>query len=404
VIEYALRELIRHRRRTIAHTAGFAVAIAIITLVINVLFNGEAASRSVLSGTGTHFVAFIPQCTNETCKNVLIDPQNEGFYVGSTRAKILSNTYVELTRSLSSVADAAPVILFRLANAGGALPDVMISGIPLDSSLAVANNSCSARDVKEGRFLTTGDTNAVVLEQSFAQSRYLSSGTRIALAGGEYLIVGIVNSGIRPAKADIYMGLEPARRIVNTRLMVPLNNEGSLILVESKSSLVHEEAIARVKGILGGNGSISSYNCYKPAAEVMGINGTSAFIITLIVFISVLAFALQSQYSRVVERRYDIGILSAIGWPKSAVLTQILYESLIQSLAGWVIGSILAVLALILIPSDFLVGGQTGVLKTIFPEVFVFSLLLCAIGGMVAGFFPGLFAVTRKPAECLRRL
>jgi hypothetical protein len=404
MIEYALRELVRRKRRTAAHTAGYALSAAVITLVMTVLLNGQKASDAVLSGTGTHFIAFVTLCGDEACDNGLIDREHENFYAMNVKAKLLPGASLELVRTLDTVADAAFFLLFKLRNSGNDLGDVLIGGVPLPVPKAVATNSCSSKDLIEGRFLEPTDANAVVLEQSFAQSRFLKTGSALRLGNGRYTVVGIVNPGIRIAKADVYLPYERAREIINTRLRTPIINEANLILVESKNANVHEEAVAQVKRILGANGAISSYNCYQPASKVMGITGMSAFLITLIVFFCLLAFSLQSQYSRVVERRYDIGILKSIGWSGGVIIRQILAEALIQALIGWAVGSLVALLVFLFIPSAALVGAQATVAKQLFPAVFLFNLFLAAAGGMVAGFLPGLFAASQKPAVCLRRL
>jgi ABC-type antimicrobial peptide transport system permease subunit len=404
MIEYAIKELVRHRRRTIAQIAGYAAAATIITIVVTILMNGQMASGSVLSGTGTHFVGFVSLCSDEACGNILLDNTNEGFYVGSTKVKLLTNSSLELVRTLNTIADAAPSLLFRLANRNNPVKDVTIGGIPSVSTRAVVTNSCSARDIIRGSFLRPEDTDAVVIEESFGRSRYLKLGSTLRLADKDFIIAGIVNTGIRIAKADVYLPMEQARQIINTRLKIPLVDECSMILVESLNTSVHETAETHVKNILGENGSISSYNCYKPASLVMGINNTSALIITITVFACILAFSLQSQYSRVIEKRYEIGILKSMGWPKKNILTQILYESMIQSTTGWCAGSLLAVLLFLLVPSELLVGSQPFVTKQMFPAVFLLNLILAGCGGMIAGLLPGLFAASQKPADCLRRL
>ncbi len=404
MIEYAFRELVRRKRRTLAHMAGYGLAAAVITLVITVLVNGRAASDAVLSGTGTHFTAFIPLCADEHCGNQPLDRENEGFYVGATRVKSLANAFLELTRTLDTVADAAPFLLFRMTNKGNGVEDLMVGGMSVADSRATATNSCSAQDVVDGRFLLPDDRAAVVVEESFAQSRYLQTGERVRLGEREFTIVGVVNTGIRMARADVYLPIEEARAVINTRLRGPLTNEGSLLLVESRNAAGHEEAVAQVKSILGAGGSISSYNCYKPASQVMGITGTSAFLITLTVFICLLAVSLQAQYGSVAERRYDIGILKSIGWSRKQILIQILWESLLKAGAGWLTGSAVAVLVFLCIPSAALMGTQTLAVKQLYPAVLLFTLVLAVTGGALAGLLPGFFAASQKPAECLRRL
>ena len=73
------------------------------------------------------------------------------------------------------------------------LTDVLISGSPFGDSLAVANNSCTAWDVKEDHFLEAEDTISVVLKRSFAQSQRLIVGARLGLADAEYPFAEIIS-------------------------------------------------------------------------------------------------------------------------------------------------------------------------------------------------------------------
>jgi hypothetical protein len=404
MIEYAWKELVRRKRRTIAHTAGYALAAAVIALVFTVLWNGQAASDAILRNTGTHFVAFLPLPSTECCGNKPLDPEHEGLLAGSVKTKVVPVSVLELARRLDTVADAEPFLLFRLKNEGGTVEDLTLGGVPVPGGRAVATNSCTAQDVVAGRFLGAGETGAAVVEQAFAAGAGLKPGSVLRLGGANLSVVGVVNTGIRAAKADVYLPLERARAIVNERLLIPLANESNLILVESKSAAVHEIAVAEVKRLLGAEGAVSSYNCYQPASRAMGVTDASAFLIALTVFVCLLAFSLQAQYARVAERRYDIGILKSIGWSRAAVVKQIAVEALIQAVAGWAAGSLAALVVFLFLPEQSLVGTQTLVAKQLFPGVFLLSLALAAVGGLVAGFLPGFFAASRKPAESLRRL
>jgi putative ABC transport system permease protein len=404
MVEYALRELSRRKRRTIAALAGYAAGVAVISIILTVLFNGERAADSVLKGTGTHFTAYYPSCPEELCQDILLDKEHEGFFVGLTRVRALDESVISTIRAMDSVADAAPFVIFRLSNSGAAVRDFTIGGMPPGNTVSVRANSCSAQDLVAGRFLTDGERSSVMLEEQFARSRNLETGRELVIAGKAYAVVGIVDTGIRMAKADVYLTMAEAKVIINSRLTRPLVNECGMVLVESKDANSHERAVLEVKTILGSSAGISSYACYKPAAEVMGINSSSALLMTLVISVCLLAFSLQSRYASVSERRFEIGILAAVGWRKSLVVKQILWESVILAAAGWAAGCLLALAALALIPSEIMVGSGTRVSKQVYPLVFAFCLFIAGFGGVLAGLLPGLSAASRNPAECLRKL
>jgi putative ABC transport system permease protein len=400
--EYAIRELSRKKRRTAATLLGYAVAVAVITIILHILWNGRMASDAILRSTGTHFAAYIPACTGETCQDNLIDREGEGFYVGQTRVRLLDASLLSLIEGLDSVADAAPFIIFKTTNPDGGTGDITLAGAS-EASAATISNSCSARDIVSGSFLDGGDYNSVVLEEEFARARNLEPGSSIRILGKEYAVKGIVNTGIRVARADAYLPIAEAEAAVNARLRVPLDEQCALYLVESRSAADHETAVAQVKRLMGAQASVSSYNCYKPASLAMGVTGSSALLIALVVFACLLAFSLQAQYSSLVERRHGIGVLAAIGWSRGMIAGQILIESLVQAASGWFAGSLVALAAFAAIPASAIVGSGAGVEKRFFPVVFLIGLGLALSGGAAAGLIPGLSAASRKPADCLRR-
>jgi putative ABC transport system permease protein len=136
----------------------------------------------------------------------------------------------------------------------------------------------------------------------------------------------------------------------------------------------------------------------------MGINENGLRSITFIVALAVIAFVLKSQYSSVIERRFDIGILKAIGWSDGRVVSQLLGESLIQAGGGGLMGLLAAIGIIFWVPIDSVTGidAIAGVGVSELAVALGFGLALA--GGLVAGILPGLAAVRMRPADILRRL
>jgi putative ABC transport system permease protein len=404
MFKYAVIELLRRKRRSISVVIAYMIAVIFFSLILNILFKSQNSAASILKSTGTHFVAYLPLCNNDSCLNIAVDSINEGFYAENIKSKLLPASVVEAVKRLNSVKDAAPFLLFKLRLKINGLDDsFLLGGIPLNESIAVANNSCSNANIVEGRFISPDDDSSVMLEEGFAKRFAINCKDKIDIGKKTFLVTGIVNSGIKAVKADIYISLPKAKEIINERLINPINDEFNIILVESLNSKVHQEAVNQVINTLGSGSIISSYNCFKPASAVLGINGKSAWFITLLIFISILAFSLRAQYSSIIERRHQIGILTVIGWSKKDFLLQFFYESVIQSLTGFITGSFV-VLLIILLSSLFLTDSIKIFDIIYYPLILLSNLLLTVSGGIIAGIIPGISASMLKPAECLRRL
>ncbi len=404
--KYAWRETVRRKGRTLANVVGYLLAVAIMIVLLSVLMFSKGAAGSVLTGVGTHFATFIPYTVPKDlpegcCQPLPINPQREFFLANGVPSWPISAELINRIRELPTVADASPCLSFKFDDEQRG--SLIVVGFDTANSTAVGTTTCSATDVIQGRFLQPGDTALVLLEESFAISRFLSVGSQIIIADTNFKVAGIISTGVKPTKADVYMPLNEAEQVINKRLFIPLHNVMNIVLVESAGAKVHKQAMNDVMAILGPRSLISTYACSQPAAKVMGINEKGIWLITIIVGLSVVALALKSQYSSVIERRRDIGILKAIGWTDSNVVSQILAESVLQAVIGGILGCLIAVIVLLLMPAEVLTGIKvTGL--AIYPLVLTAGFGLALLGGIVAGIFPALAAAHLRPADSLRRI
>ena len=404
LLRFALRELKRRKLRTLTNILGYTLAVAIMVILVNAIVYSKQMADNILTSTGTHFIASVPanlpSCPQ--CSLKLPDNKDEGFVVYGVPTKLISVKFIDEARKINAVKDASKCLLYRFRNDKGEISS--IAGFDPFNDVAVATTTCSKTDVINGRFLTPDDRGKVMLEESYAKLKGLRPGYKLNIGKDQFLVIGIVNAGIRPAKSDIYMHFSEAERIINKRMgKSPIHNEANVILVETKSSKLQEEAISSMKKLLP-NLVFSSYACYGPASTVMGINENSAYLLLIIIGVSTIAIALRSQLSSVIERRRDIGILKAIGWTDRDVVTQIFFESIIQALIGGLIGCIISPLIIMIIPAKFIVSTAISSYISISPIIMLVGLALAIIGGSVAGVFPALSASRHRPADTLRSI
>jgi len=398
---------VRRKGRTIANVIGYLLAVAIMVVLVSSLVLSKEAAGAVLTKVGAGFIAFIPEMVEELpcmcgLDTRLRDKQNEGFVANGVPSFLFSAVAVDEAQKLPTVADASPCLLFNFHDQQWG--SFTVAGIDPGGSAAVSKTCCAAKDIVQGQFFQPGDSGVVVLEKAFASSSRLSVGAPITIAGTNFKVAGIVNPGVRPAKADIYMPFDEAKQVIGKRMFLPPQYEANIVLVRTASASVQQQAMKDVASILGGRGLTSTYRCFDPATKTMGINEAGVWLISIIVGISVVALAFKSQYSSVIERRRDIGTLKAIGWSDGNVVSQILAESVIQATIGGVLGCLLAVIILLLVPLKALTGVETTVGMAISPLVLASGFGLALVGGIIAGIFPALSAARLHPADSLRRI
>jgi putative ABC transport system permease protein len=313
-------------------------------------------------------------------------------------------TLVDEIRRSPNVKSASPLLTFTIITDEYINRSWVLAGFDPADMESVRMASCSATDVIEGRLIEAEDAGMVLLEQTFADAEQYRVGDIIYLGDSEFTVAGILTPGTRPAKADIYMPLQEAVQVLNTRIERPVMNVANVVLVDGASAFLNNHAISDVKEILGFNSSTIGYGCFNPAGAAMGITMRGMRILGLIVFASVMILIVASQYYSVVERQNDIGILKAIGWSDRNVISQVMAESFIQSVIGGIAGSVAAIIIFISLPVDFLFGieGQSGF--SINTVIVTTGYILTVFAGTVAGLISALASLRLQPADILRRI
>jgi putative ABC transport system permease protein len=400
VYSFAIKEISRRKYRTVGNILGFIFAVSSLVAIVSFSQAYSLAAVSVLRGTGTHFMAFIPESFSCGCEGlgVEVGPSVEGVYTRTFNESIIADV-----SNIAGVRDAAPYFLFRYNK-------LTIGGMDI-GKLATYTTVCASRDIVKGQDISSGDKNDVLLEESFADTMGLDVNQTIDAFDRTFRIVGIVNTGIKPAKANMYASIDVVQEI--SRLYTLLYGgcysltgpkDMNVILVEVSDARLVEDVEQAVIGVLNnvGSASISGYNCYIPAARAISISDQTAWSISLIISLFVILFALKSQLSSVVERTKEIGVLKAVGWTDSNVMNQIVAESLIQGIVGGTIGGLLGCAIAFLVPFIGLIPKENLVL-VISPPVVAAGLAISVAGGVLAGIFPAWRAARLRPSEALRR-
>jgi putative ABC transport system permease protein len=313
---------------------------------------------------------------------------------------------VETVAALPGVADAAPCLMFRFDN-------LTICGVNFDS-LATETNVVSFNMLVESNYSMVNDFGAVLVDSVFADLTKLDVGDNLTAFDRTFTIVGIVNPGLysKPAGiADMYAPLSVVQEIamfygdiynfavrdINV-VVVEISSEGNSAFI----SAVEQSVLGTVESYAGQAGAIVGYQCGVAARKVVPITEDSAWAISAVLLVSVLLFALKSQFASVLERTKEIGILKAIGWTDSDITKQMFLESLLQGLAGGIIGVGIGYFVTFLTPQLGLFSTQNLVLA-VSPFVVLLGLVLSLSGGILAGTLPAWHAAKLQPAEALRR-
>jgi putative ABC transport system permease protein len=138
-------------------------------------------------------------------------------------------------------------------------------------------------------------------------------------------------------------------------------------------------------------------NQMKQALEVFQVFLASVGAISLLVGgIGIMNIMLVS----VSERTREIGIRKAVGAKRRDILRQFLVEASILSLAGGIIGILIAFLFVLLV-SGISVGGYT-IQAPFSLDIVLLALAVATLVGISSGIYPAYHAARMDPVESLR--
>lgn len=379
-MRFIIKELRSHLWRTISSVSGYLLASLFILLILSVNGTNEKDSFGILKGTGTHFILYIPSKTS-CCVN---DKANGSIFADGVYTQMLDRSLIDSVKRINGVRDAAPYLLYEMYDESFKA-QISLGGIDT-GSIATKNNVCAVTNLVAGKLLSDNPYE-ITAEESFAIGHHLALGDSMNIFGSRMILAGIINSGIKPGKADFYSSIDNVRRILKDQLKCKAQSfDMNIILVEATDARIQESVMNQLKKQMPYL-SLSSYNCYQPASQVMTIiTGTSA-LLSLLIFIFLIIFSVKTQLTSLMERYRELGILKSLGWTNSRLSNQILFSSVIQSLIGAIIGIFLGEI-IILIINYYHIQPFGGLEFHTQFKIVILILALSLTGAIIASIFP----------------
>jgi len=291
---------------------------------------------------------------------------------------------------------------------------VVIAAFPLkdtgtDANVQVRGVSPEVLDVRKnvrvaaGRFFRPGLSELVVGKNASQSYSGLGLGDAVRFGGGEWRVVGILDSGGSAFDSEIWCDAQVLDQVYKR----PVN-----IFQSVTARLTTESALGELKDAMSTDPRMTvqvdrETDYYEKQSRALTtlitVLGT---IVAAVMGIGAVFGALNTMYAAVAERSREIATMRAIGFGAGSIVVSFVFESLLIALAGGVIGC-LAVLPLN--------GLTTGTLnwQTFSHLAFAFQvtppLLGLGIGfalamGLVGGVPPAIRAARRPVAAALREL
>ncbi len=383
-LRYTLRNF-RNRRLTTAITvAGIALVVFVFTAVLMMAYGVQ----KTLVSTGSPDNIKISRKSAQGEISSIID--------GETRNVILTLPQIAHGADGKPIASGEPVVVINLNKVSGGLSNVTVRGVsPLAFQLRSQIKLVEGRMFKEG-------AREIVVGSSIAR-RFLGAGIgdQVKFAGDEWTIVGRFDGGGSGFDSEMWGDA--------TQLLLAFHRGNSVSTLTVR--LNRPEDLESFKRAFEGDRRLQEFEpepenkYYEKQSETMSlfINVLGIFV-TVIFSIGATIGAMITMYAAVANRTVEVGTLRALGFRRRSVMAAFLTESLALSLAGGLLGILIASI-LEFFRISTLNFGSFAELEFSFslsPSIILTSLIFAVCMGLIGGFLPSVRAARLSIVNALR--
>lgn len=255
--------------------------------------------------------------------------------------------------------------------------------------------------IVKGRFFNEGMYELVVGNNASNMYEGLELGKEINLGGKKFKVVGIMESGGSLYESEVWCDL----KLLQEAYKRPLNIFSTIFVkLNSKSDfLKFKETIDNDPRL---NLDVKTEKSFfeEQSRVVTTLIRVLGFLVAAVMAIGAVFAAFNTIYSSLASRVKELATLRAIGFPPISVVGTILFESLILSLSGGILGCIIS------LPLDnfsastlnFQSFSQVAFSFDISIKLLFEGILFAIVIGLSAGFIPAIRSAQLKPADALR--
>ena len=271
-----------------------------------------------------------------------------------------------------------------------------------------------------GKYFTEGDSQTVVLSEGLSHRLNLNIGDTIyligqgyrgALAAGKYLIQGIVQFG-SPELNDqlLFMPLTTAQEFYSAPDMIT----SYVIGLESDNHL--EQTVSSLKQQGGEEYEVMSWKEMLPDVDQhITMDKGSMYIIIAVLYLLICFGIFGTLLMMMVERRYEMGMLIAIGMKKRKLAALFLTESIFTVLIGSSAGLLCSIpIVLYLNRYPIRIGGEMAEAykqfnfepifpASVSPSIFITQGLFVLLMGLLLSTYPVVKALRVDPVKAMKK-
>ena len=291
-------------------------------------------------------------------------------------------SWTDKIANVSGVEEAYPIYVV-LTSVGDDYMNTLIGIDPSGTTLADIS-------IKDGRIFEDGE-NEAIMGEIYADDNNYEVGDTIEIDHEDFEIVGIYETGDSQMAGGVFTSISKVGELMDDKDSI------SNIYVKVEKGVDAKEVADRIDEKYGDKiTTITSVMEMEQMADMLNMLQASTWAISLLAIVVGGLGIINTMLMSVFERTREIGVLKAVGWSNSKILTMIVGESLVVTIVSAIIGSAIGFFACTLL------GPQLDIEPLFTPIIFMQAFAVAIVVGIIGGIYPALKAVKLPPTEALR--
>ncbi len=360
-----LRNLVRHRMRSVLTMVGIGVAITTVIALGAVTGGLKTSSQELAHIGGADFMVAQKGAADMTFST-------------------LDGADLVVVRDVEGVERAWGGLL--LVSRVGSNPFFFTWGMEPDALAGMK------LELTSGRLPAGGDE--ILLGDAAARSLGIAPGDTIELEGHRFTVVGVHQAS---ARLEASGGYAPLTAVQEAARKPDVLTAVHVVVVDGADVAIVKRDVENASTRFA---AISTADDYAQIDQGLELLDAANLAISLLAIVIGAIGVMNTMIMSVFERTREIGVLRAVGWRGSRVVRLVMGESLALCLLGAVFGILLGVGATRLVT---LVPAIGSVLAPTYPTSLFVRAVVIALGvALVGALYPAIRAVRLSPMEALR--
>ncbi|MGO9481974.1 MAG: ABC transporter permease [Candidatus Kryptoniota bacterium] len=382
--KYMIKNFGRRRLSTVITLAGITLVIFVFTAVL-MMANGV---RKTLVATGNpDNVVITRKGSNGEISSIIL---------GETQNVVATLPYIAKAPDGAPAISYQPVVVIDLTTPDGAMSNVTVRGVTRQTFYIHPNVK-----IVEGTMFNPSLREVIVGESVAKRYPDAKIGGKIKLAGDYWKVVGIFSSDGSGFDSEIwcdYRQIQQAFHRGSSCSSITLMLDNPSDYDKFKNAFLADRRLQQFEPLPEQQYFASQSETLSAFIRVIGI------FVTVIFSVGAAIGAMITMYAEVANRTKEIGTLRALGFSRRSILTVFLFEAILISMAGGIIGIVLASSLQFFSVStmNFNSFAELTFNFALSPAAIIASLAFAVLMGIFGGFFPSARAARLNIVNALR--